>query len=53
MKLLNKLFNFKKKVVFITGCNGQIGKSLVDLFLQLGAKVYGIENAYGQLVKEE
>ena len=43
MKILNKIFNFRNKIVFITGCNGQIGKSLVDLYLQMGAKVYGVD----------
>jgi|OM-RGC.v1.010307686 NAD(P)-dependent dehydrogenase (short-subunit alcohol dehydrogenase family) len=43
MKELKKLFNFKNKVVFISGCNGQIGQSLVNLFLKLNAKVYGVD----------
>ena len=44
MKILYKIFNFKNKVILITGCNGQIGKSLVNLFLNLNAKVYGVDN---------
>jgi NAD(P)-dependent dehydrogenase (short-subunit alcohol dehydrogenase family) len=43
MKLINKFFNFKNKVVLITGCNGQIGASLVNLFINSHSKVYGID----------
>ena len=43
MKTLNKIFDYKNKVVLITGCNGQVGQSLVKLFLSLDAKVYGID----------
>ena len=53
MKVLNKIFNFKNKVVFISGCNGQIGKSLVDLFLKLNAKVYGIDNRETNIRKKK
>ena len=38
--MLDKLFNFKNKIVLITGCNGQIGKKISELFLSLGAKKY-------------
>ena len=41
--MLKKLFNFKNKVILITGCNGQIGQAIVNLFLKLGSKVYGID----------
>jgi len=41
--MLDKLFNFKNKIVLITGCNGQIGKKISELFLSLGAKVYGFD----------
>jgi NAD(P)-dependent dehydrogenase (short-subunit alcohol dehydrogenase family) len=40
---IKKLFNFQKKNILITGSNGQIGKSLVKLFLENGAYVYGID----------
>ena len=40
---INKLFNYKKKIVLITGSNGQVGKSLVRLFLDLGSIVYGLD----------
>ena len=43
MKLINKFFNFKRKVVLITGCNGQIGSSLVKFFLDSKSKVYGLD----------
>lgn len=41
---INKLFNFKDKIVLITGANGLIGKNLCKLYLDLGSKVYGIDN---------
>lgn len=40
---LEKFFDFKNKVVLITGCNGQIGNDIVNLFLDLKSKVYGID----------
>ena len=43
MNLINKYFDFKNKVVLITGCNGQIGTSLVNLYLELDTIVYGID----------
>ena len=42
-KSLEKFFNFKNKVVLITGCNGQIGTSIVDFFIDSQSKVYGID----------
>lgn len=41
--MLESLFNFKNKVILITGCNGQIGLKTSNLFLSLGAKVYGFD----------
>ena len=41
--MLKKLFNFKNKVVLITGCNGQVGQAILNLFLRLDANVYGID----------
>ena len=32
---IEKFFNFENKVVLITGCNGQIGDSIVNLFIDL------------------
>ena len=45
MKNLNiqSLFNFHKKTILITGASGQIGSSVVKLFLNLGSKVYGFD----------
>jgi NAD(P)-dependent dehydrogenase (short-subunit alcohol dehydrogenase family) len=40
---IKSLYNFQNKVVIITGSNGQIGFSLVKLFLDLGSKVYGFD----------
>ena len=39
----NKFFNFKKKIVLITGSNGIIGKEACKLYLNLGAIVFGID----------
>ena len=52
MKILNKIFNYKNKVVLITGCNGQVGQSLVKLFLNLDAKVYGIDQKENSVKKK-
>ena len=45
MKNLNpkSLFNFNNKIVLITGASGQIGSSLVKLFLELGSTVFGFD----------
>jgi NAD(P)-dependent dehydrogenase (short-subunit alcohol dehydrogenase family) len=43
MKILNRLFNFKNKVIIITGCNGQLGIHLVKSFLDLGSIVIGLD----------
>ena len=42
---IEKLFNFKEKVILITGSSGQIGSSFCKLFLDLGAKVYGFDTS--------
>ena len=46
---IDKLFNYKNKIVLITGSNGQVGKSLVKLFLDLGSIVYGLDIASNQI----
>ena len=38
-----KLFNFKDKVILITGSNGQLGSSFSKLFLAQGARVIGFD----------
>ena len=43
MMYINKIFNFKDKIVLITGSSGQLGTALSNLYLELGAKVYGID----------
>lgn len=40
----NKFFNFKNKVVLITGSDGIIGNELCNFFLEFGSFVYGIDN---------
>ncbi len=40
---LHDIFNFKNKVILITGCNGQVGRELCNLYCNLDAKVYGID----------
>ena len=47
MKNLNihSLFNFRKKTILVTGSSGQIGSSIVKLFLELGSVVYGFDKS--------
>jgi short-subunit dehydrogenase involved in D-alanine esterification of teichoic acids len=40
---INKFFNFKNKVVLITGSNGIIGKQLCNFYLDQEAFVFGID----------
>ena len=44
-KKIEKLFNFKEQTILITGSSGQIGSSFCKLFLDLGAKVYGLDTS--------
>jgi NAD(P)-dependent dehydrogenase (short-subunit alcohol dehydrogenase family) len=43
MKNKNLFFNFKNKVVLITGSEGKLGSEIKKTFTDLGAKVYGID----------
>ena len=51
MKNLNikSLFNFNKKIILITGASGQIGSSIVKLFLSLGSNVYGFDKTKSKI----
>jgi NAD(P)-dependent dehydrogenase (short-subunit alcohol dehydrogenase family) len=40
---LNKLFNFQKKIVLVTGSTGQLGKAICKSFIDLNAIVIGID----------
>lgn len=40
---IEKLFNFKDKIILISGTSGLLGSSLTKLFLELGSKVIGID----------
>lgn len=40
---IDNLFNFREKIILITGSSGQLGQSFCKLFLNLGAKVYGFD----------
>ena len=40
---IDDIFNFKKKIILITGSSGQLGKSFTKLFLDLGAIVFGFD----------
>ena len=42
---IEKLFNLKKKIIIITGCNGQIGSVLTNSFLNFDCKVIGIDKS--------
>tara|TARA_B100000989_G_scaffold256561_1_gene205804 strand:+ start:1221 stop:1997 length:777 start_codon:yes stop_codon:yes gene_type:complete len=46
---IDNFFNFKEKIILITGSSGQIGSSLCKLFLDLGAKVYGLDTTSGRV----
>ena len=45
---IKSLFNFNNKKILITGASGQIGSAAVDLFLNLGSKVYGVDKNAGK-----
>ncbi len=47
---IKSLYNFENKIVLITGSNGQIGLSLVKLFLDLGSKVYGFDKMNSKFI---
>ena len=55
MKNLNikSLFNFNKKIILITGSSGQIGSSIVKLFLSLGSKVYGFDKIKNKIKHDD
>ena len=40
---IKKYFDFSNKVVLITGSEGKLGKSIKKTFIDLGAKVYGLD----------
>tara|TARA_B100001057_G_C22777424_1_gene922214 strand:- start:563 stop:1339 length:777 start_codon:yes stop_codon:yes gene_type:complete len=46
---IDNIFNFKEKIILITGSSGQIGSSFCKLFLDLGAKVYGFDTISNNL----
>ena len=48
---LHDIFNFKNKVILITGCNGQVGRALCNLYCDLDAKVYGVDFHQNRFVK--
>jgi NAD(P)-dependent dehydrogenase (short-subunit alcohol dehydrogenase family) len=39
----NKFFNFKNKVIFITGSSGVIGRAICKAFLDNGSIIYGVD----------
>ena len=43
MKNKNLFFNFKNKVILLTGSEGKLGSEIKKNFIDLGAKVYGID----------
>ena len=53
MNFLKNFFQLQNKVIIITGCNGQLGSSLVDIFLELGSIVIGIDNVKKLRVKNK
>lgn len=51
MNFLKNFFQLKKKVIIVTGCNGQLGNSLVEFFLELGSTVIGLDNKKSPKIK--
>ena len=50
---LNDIFNFKNKIILITGCNGQVGQALCNLYSDLKAKVYAVDLHQKCLIKRK
>tara|TARA_Y100000389_G_scaffold199811_1_gene238935 strand:- start:164 stop:931 length:768 start_codon:yes stop_codon:yes gene_type:complete len=50
---LNNIFNFKNKIILITGCNGQVGQALCNLYSDLKAKVYAVDLHQKCLIKRK
>ena len=40
---IEKLFNFKNKIILISGTSGLLGENLARLFLDLGSIVIGLD----------
>ena len=47
------LFNFKNKIVILTGCNGQLGSKISKMFTSNGAKIYGIDKVKKKKTKNK
>ena len=47
--LMNKIFNFKKKIIIISGTSGLLGNSFAKLFLDLGCNVIGLDKKKNQI----
>ena len=37
------MMNFNRKVIFLTGSNGNLGKSLIEYFLQYNCKIIALD----------
>ena len=46
---IKNLFNFTGKTILITGSSGQLGSSFCELFLDLGAVVFGFDKSSNKL----
>jgi len=53
MKFSKNFFQLKSKVIIITGCNGQLGNSLAQFFLELGSIVIGLDYAKNFNIKNK
>ena len=42
---INKLFNFKNKIIIISGSSGLLGTSFAQLFLDMGSIVVGLDKS--------
>lgn len=41
--MIKELFDFKNKVIVVTGCSGHLGRAIVNFFIANNAKVYGLD----------
>jgi NAD(P)-dependent dehydrogenase (short-subunit alcohol dehydrogenase family) len=50
---INKLFNFKNKIIVITGSSGLLGTSFAQLFLDMGSTVVGLDKSKNKIKNDK